>query len=183
MPCEKCEDGKVKWGSTGKCEYDTIAECEADNKDYYKKNTMRPTPLGKKSYEEYEKELKEFNLSKVERVELASIKELETQIKGMKSALEFVDARIDEGDKYIKELIKYRNFSLNVYSTLIKLKPKMQEVAQKKLNEFEKAAKELGVSVSSVSQVKEIQKLITDTESQMKRTKTLIKRFEQQGLK
>lgn len=35
MPCKKCKDGKVKWGNTGECKYDTIAECEADNKDYY----------------------------------------------------------------------------------------------------------------------------------------------------
>ena len=35
MPCEECEDGKVKWGKTGSCKYDSIAECEADNKDYY----------------------------------------------------------------------------------------------------------------------------------------------------
>ena len=143
-----------------------------------------PTPLGKQTFAEYEKEVKDFkafNL-KVEKIELSSIKELEKQIKGMKGALKYVDGRIDEGDKYIKELVKYRNFSLDVYSKLIKLKPKMQEVAQEKLNNFEKAAKELGVSVNSVPQVKEIKQLITDTESQMKRTKTLIKRFEQQGL-
>jgi len=35
MPCEKCKDGNVKWGQTGECEYETIAECEAANKDYY----------------------------------------------------------------------------------------------------------------------------------------------------
>ena len=39
MPCEKCKDGKVKWGKTGSCEYDTIAECEEANKDYYEKTT------------------------------------------------------------------------------------------------------------------------------------------------
>ena len=39
MPCEQCENGKVKWGSTGKCQYDSIAECEAANKDYYEKTT------------------------------------------------------------------------------------------------------------------------------------------------
>ena len=39
MPCEECNDGKVKWGSTGKCEYDSIAECEEANKDYYEKTT------------------------------------------------------------------------------------------------------------------------------------------------
>jgi len=35
MPCKKCKDGKVKWGNTGSCEYDTIEECEEANKDYY----------------------------------------------------------------------------------------------------------------------------------------------------
>ena len=35
MPCEKCENGKYKWGKTGSCKYDTKADCEADNKDYY----------------------------------------------------------------------------------------------------------------------------------------------------
>ena len=39
MPCKKCKDGKVKWGETGECEYDTIAECEEANKDYYEKST------------------------------------------------------------------------------------------------------------------------------------------------
>ena len=35
MPCTKCENGKYKWGKTGSCEYDSVAECEAANKDYY----------------------------------------------------------------------------------------------------------------------------------------------------
>tara|TARA_R100000655_G_scaffold34175_3_gene66812 strand:+ start:692 stop:1402 length:711 start_codon:yes stop_codon:yes gene_type:complete len=35
MPCKKCENGKYKFGETGKCKYDTLAECEADNKSYY----------------------------------------------------------------------------------------------------------------------------------------------------
>ena len=39
MPCEECDNGKVKWGKTGSCEYDSIAECEAANKDYYEKTT------------------------------------------------------------------------------------------------------------------------------------------------
>ena len=39
MPCEECENGKVKWGKTGECQYDSIAECEAANKDYYEKTT------------------------------------------------------------------------------------------------------------------------------------------------
>ena len=39
MPCEECENGKYKWGKTGSCEYDSVAECEAANKDYYEKIT------------------------------------------------------------------------------------------------------------------------------------------------
>jgi len=39
MPCKKCKDGKVKWGNTGECKYDTIKECEEANKDYYEKTT------------------------------------------------------------------------------------------------------------------------------------------------
>jgi hypothetical protein len=39
MPCEQCENGKVKWGKTGECQYDSIAECEEANKDYYEKTT------------------------------------------------------------------------------------------------------------------------------------------------
>ena len=39
MPCKKCKDGNVKWGETGECKYDTIAECEEANKDYYEKTT------------------------------------------------------------------------------------------------------------------------------------------------
>ena len=39
MPCEQCENGKYKWGKTGSCEYDSVAECEEANKDYYEKTT------------------------------------------------------------------------------------------------------------------------------------------------
>jgi len=74
MPCTKCKDDKYKWGKTGECEYATKEACESANHKYSK---MKPTPLGKKTYEEYEKELKEFNLSKVERVELAIIDDIE----------------------------------------------------------------------------------------------------------
>ena len=78
MPCTKCKEGKYKWGKTGSCEYDTKEECEKANKDYYKKKntTMKqyPTPLGK-TYEEYAKELKEYNLSS-QRVELGLVDDI-----------------------------------------------------------------------------------------------------------
>ena len=43
MPCEECENGKYKWGKTGSCKYDSVAECEADNKDYYE--DVKPTSI------------------------------------------------------------------------------------------------------------------------------------------
>tara|TARA_R110001592_G_scaffold2963_1_gene16616 strand:- start:755 stop:1471 length:717 start_codon:yes stop_codon:yes gene_type:complete len=43
MPCEQCENGKFKWGKTGSCKYDSVAECEADNKDYYE--DVKPTSI------------------------------------------------------------------------------------------------------------------------------------------
>ena len=71
MPCTKCEDGKYKWGKTGECKYDTKEACEKANPKKY--NKMQPTPLGKKSYDEYAKELKEYNLSSAQRFEFKSI--------------------------------------------------------------------------------------------------------------
>ena len=73
MPCTKCENGKYKWGKTGECKYDSKEECEKANPKKYSK--MKPTPLGKKSYEEYDKELKEYNLS-TQRFEFNTQKEL-----------------------------------------------------------------------------------------------------------
>ena len=35
MPAEICNNGKWKWGKTGECKYDSKAEAEEDNKDYY----------------------------------------------------------------------------------------------------------------------------------------------------
>ena len=58
MPCKKCDEGKYKWGETGECEYNSLKECESANHKY----KMQPTQLGK-TYEEYAKELKEYNSS------------------------------------------------------------------------------------------------------------------------
>ena len=78
MPCTKCEEGKYKWGKTGECEYATKEDCESANHKYKEMKTM-PTPLGKKTYEEYAKELKEFNLSS-QRVDFNDVKTIEKLI-------------------------------------------------------------------------------------------------------
>mgnify|MGYP003631235435 FL=1 len=43
MPCEECLNGKYKWGESGECKYDSVSECEADNKDYYE--DVKPTSI------------------------------------------------------------------------------------------------------------------------------------------
>jgi hypothetical protein len=75
MPCTKCEEGKYKWGETGECEYDSLDACESANHKY----KMQPTPLGK-TYEEYAKELKEYNLSS-ERFDFNDMKTLAKLLK------------------------------------------------------------------------------------------------------
>ena len=132
MPCKKCKDENYKWGNTGECKYATKDECEKANPKKYNKMKQYPTPLGK-TYEEYAKELKEFNLSKVERVELNAIDDLE---KGIKKAITFSTKANDimekaaksadtQADKFIKEARAMQKLKSNV----------------------EKQAKELGVDL------------------------------------
>ena len=44
MPCYECENGKWKFGETGKCQYETKSECETANKDYYAEETYNDYP-------------------------------------------------------------------------------------------------------------------------------------------
>ena len=92
MTCTKCENEKYKWGKTGECKYDSKEECEKANPKKYSK--MKPTPLGKKSYEEYAKELKEFNLSKVERVELALIDDIDKLLDNAGKTVKSADKKL-----------------------------------------------------------------------------------------
>ena len=126
MPCKKCKDGKYKWGNTGECKYATKDECEKANPKKYSDMKNTPTPLGKKTYEEYAKELKEFNLSKqpeLEKVKLGIIqdgeqaaeqlldiaKELEGVKKEIIRDIKRIDSYDDDGFrlfKYIDKVIK-----------------------------------------------------------------------------
>ena len=127
MPCTKCEEGNYKWGKTGECKYDTLQDCESANSKY---NKMQPTPLGKKTYEEYEKELKEFNLSSAKRIDLS----LSGDIKGVVDRLNNVDNEsmdiVTESGMLVKEIKAF-------------LKGKKGEV-EKKLKKINLAIKELG---------------------------------------
>ena len=147
MPCTKCENGKYKWGKTGECKYDSKEECEKANPKKYSK--MKPTPLGKKSYEEYEKELKEFNLSKVERVELGSIDDLKKYSQG-------VDKYQNEGDGLIKRGNRLLSELKETQTAIFKWSDVGESIANdlsSELVKVEKAAKELGVNPSSIKEI------------------------------
>jgi chromosome segregation ATPase len=82
MPCKKCENEKWKWGENGECQYDSKEACEKANKDKkgyksVKKEYSYVSPLGKKTYAEYNNEkLQGINLS-AEKINLASVSQLD----------------------------------------------------------------------------------------------------------
>ena len=134
MPCTKCKDGKYKWGETGECKYDTKEACEKANPKNY--NKMRPTPIGKKSYEEYAKELKEYNLSKVERVELG-VKDLEKYTDTLK-----------------KENADIRTFGNKMFSASADADAS-EKAINNEIKSIEKQTKELGLNITDIPSYKE----------------------------
>jgi phosphomevalonate kinase len=158
MPCTKCEDGKYKWGKTGECEYSSKEACESTNPKKYSK--MKPTPLGKKTYEEYEKELKEFNLSKVERVELGFVDDIkpflnkgETALKGMISAVN-TSGPLFTRSKELRSAISNLNSDLGRMDEETRADISNGQDAirglDSRLDDIETAAKDLGINVKDV---------------------------------
>jgi len=150
MPCTKCKDDKYKWGKTGSCEYDTKEECEKANPKNY--NKMRPTPLGK-SYEEYEKELKEFNLSKVEKVQLGAIDDLKKFNDEARKLIEVLSqGNTDVSEEY--QLVKNKARDYNRLNKSYRDDVKKGKAAFKNLkgsiSEVEKAVKELGLKPNDI---------------------------------
>jgi hypothetical protein len=142
MPCKKCEEGKYKWGETGECQYDSLEACESANHKY----KMQPTPLGK-TYEEYAKELKEFNLSKVERVELTLVGDLEKESTIVKNQLKKMTKTADDYLAAKKEAISERAKSENINDNSFKI-----------IDKIVSAAKELGVKPKDIPAYMELRK-------------------------
>ena len=135
MPCKKCKDENYKYGNTGECKYATKEACEKANPKKY--NKMQPTPLGKKSYEEYAKELKEFNLSKVEKIELATIPELIKEGKNAKKLINNAKKELQNLKSQARLTADaFDNFMNGPYFEITQAMPKIRT-----------AAKELGVDV------------------------------------
>ena len=163
MPCKECKDGKYKWGNTGECKYATKDECEKANPKKYSK--MQPTPLGKKTYAEYEKELKEYNLSKVERVELALTDDAKNVVKEGKAiqkkmVTEYkVWPKIE--DQYGKVYAKILDF-IDATKTLGKDAEAIQKQANSIYSKLEKSAKELGVDVTDIPVARQLDEIAVE---------------------
>ena len=174
MPCKKCKDENYKWGNTGECKYATKDECEKANPKKYSK--MKPTPLGKKTYEEYEKELKEYNLSS-QRVELGIIddlkKDVETarkQVEGAerlhkaaekddaeinKLASEYIalEAKADKMRKETRDLIKFGKENIKEAKSLLSKSKKTASTIEQQLKELGLDRKVISKELSEIDQL------------------------------
>jgi len=160
MPCKKCNNGKVKWGENGECKYDSIAECKKANPKNY--NHMIPTPIGKKTYEEYEKELKEYTLSQAQRIDLSDKKTVESLLKKTIAHLKNQDnlnkkwkkannEKNDSKEKRDKAVAKYRTENKKIQKAL-KIEQDLKDNANelsKKFNEQLKKDNEAGNAAES----------------------------------
>ena len=162
MPCTKCEEGNYKWGKTGECEYATKEACESANHKYSK---MNPTPLGKKSYEEYEKELKEYNLSSSKRVDLGLTDDAKTVVKEGKAiqkkmASEYKVWPKIEGE-YGKVFGKILDFLDNTKGLTTEAEA-IQKQANSIFDKLEKSAKELGININDIPVAKQLDDVAVD---------------------
>ena len=145
MPCKKCKDGNYKYGNTGECKYATKEECEKANPKKYNKMKKYPSPIGKKTYEEYAKELKEYNLSKVERVELALIDDVNKAKKKLEQVIKESEFSLKESKGVLNTLGSIDGIVSTMkieQRTVNKLVTELGDITIK----MEKALKELGIN-------------------------------------
>ena len=95
MPCKECKDGKVKWGNTGECKYDSIEECEAANAAYYEEE-LKTTKIVELIIDEESKDLA------IDAISLVSAPAIEENFVYMNKAKNNLTlAKVDEAKKEI----------------------------------------------------------------------------------
>jgi len=185
MPCTKCKEGKYKWGKTGECEYATKEACESANHKY---NKMKPTPLGKKTYEEYAKELKEYNFSSVYKVELKDVKTLDklaAQLESVTVSLDKDLLRIEDFAANARDDEELKNEAIDLSAETKKETDKIKEQADKRLDDVLKNGKKLFQEWQKSETVLEkansnYKSTYSKGEGLKSKTVTAIKEFEQQ---
>jgi hypothetical protein len=187
MPCKKCKEGKYKWGKTGECEYATKEACESANHKY-KEMKQYPTPIGKKTYEEYAKELKEYNLSSAYKVELKDVKTLDKLAAQLESITEKLDkdlGKIEDLSFKARKEEENKNEAIDFTAKTKKETDKIKEQADKRLEEAVKDGKKIHTNWQKSEFVLEKAnnnyKAIYDKgEGLAAKTESAIKEFEQQ---
>jgi seryl-tRNA synthetase len=161
MPCEKCENDKYKWGKTGSCKYDTKKECEKANPKKY--NKMMPTPLGKKTYAEYEKELKEYNLSSTKRFDFGLAQDLEKAVKKSEGLVKTSKKLVEKMEKVFKN---YNDVRENTSTKADEIK-KQISFNESRIKDAKTAAKELGVNIKDIKGVSVLEDSNNDLEREI----------------
>ena len=95
-----------------------------------------------------------------EKIELGSIKELDSILSGGKDIISAIEKQGAILGKKLGEAITERR---KFQDTVMSLKSLSYNVAKSSADDFKSKAKELGVDVANVSQLKEIEKLIAKT--------------------
>ena len=118
----------------------------------------KPTPFGKQTFAEYEKEVKEykaFNL-KAEKVELGSVKEIEAQIK----SLDKVYGEIQKSQqKFVKDIAELDKEAEQQRGNN-EMGEKAVDKAWDTYNDFAAAAKSLGIDPNDSKVYKDLDKTI-----------------------
>jgi len=164
MPCTKCEEGNYKWGKTGECKYDTLESCESANSKY---NKMQPTPLGKKTYAEYAKELKEYNLSS-QRFDFESIKTLDALVENIKK-------RETEGTKAIKDYFQVKK----VLEKDVKIAEKQNDLRYKEVGKVKKIE---DAFYNAKNKLEDAQKKLRGLNRDVEETEKRVERVEKEDL-
>ncbi len=124
---------------------------------------MKPTPLGKKSYEEYAKELKEFNLSS-QRVELNVVQDIQGMLsdgeRGLQEANRIggnIQSLVNDIDKAVDSIDSMKVQLSNISNPINMLGKAIQDFEFTK-NNLEQQVKDLGISIKDIKGYSEAEK-------------------------
>ena len=112
----------------------------------------KPTPFGKQTFAEYEKEVKEYNLSKVKKVNLGIVQDMQKVSDTLNNILKQNDSTLDAAENRLVKLtsiLKESKGDLKKYYDVIEKDivalGKEQDKANKLESEAEKASNDLGI--------------------------------------
>ena len=118
----------------------------------------KPTPFGKQTFAEYEKEVKEYNFIKAKRVDLTIYSDLVNHNKTIKKDLPNKQSDVNEMFSVLKR---------NVQSGLAYAEGAISFL-ESDLNEFSKSSKEIGFNPNDNDAYKDAQKTLAHAQEEVK---------------